>query len=79
MTTLITASQFLWQRKEAHKWYSIETRLSCFNNKTDNSAHIKKKLRDALDRGEGEQVLTSYLQDDGNDFKSNSKLFLEYP
>ena len=42
MATLITASQFLWQRKEAHKYYSIETRLSCFNNKTDNSALIEK-------------------------------------
>ena len=40
---------------------------------------FQKKLRDALDQGEGEQVLASYLQDDGNDFKSNSKLFLEYP
>ena len=42
MTTLITASYFLWQRKEAHKWYWIVTRLSCFNNKTDNSALIEK-------------------------------------
>ena len=32
-----------------------------------------KKLRDALDRGEGEQVLASFQQDDDAGFATNLK------
>ena len=38
---------------------------------------LLKKLRDTLDRGEGEQVLASFQQDDDSYFASNSKFVFE--